>query len=184
MAEEYPYTGADIERVTGGYVNSGLLRMWISEGRLTPGPRAKSIRGGPRTFDSRAVLKAALMAELRKHGVSLTACQLCADYFEAAVASMDTATKGDSPGVPFYYVIRPESGEAFPLPANARNRPLHEIIGEHGPTVLILDIFEFMDSVGVALNDLGPADETEGTIQVRTPGTIQVRRKPLSEADD
>ena len=32
MPDEYSFTGEDIERVTGGYVNSGVLRMWVSEG--------------------------------------------------------------------------------------------------------------------------------------------------------
>ena len=118
---------------------------------MTPGPRAKSIRGGPRTFAGRTVLKAALMAELRKHGVSLSSCQECANYFEEAITA--TERDGNATFVPFYYLIEPDSGTAFPLPANARNEPLHKIIKEHGPTLLILDIFEFMDSVSAALDD-------------------------------
>jgi hypothetical protein len=87
------------------------------------------------------------MAELRKHGVSLSAAQECADYFEEAI----TATERTF--VPFYYLIEPDSGTAFPLPAKTRNEPLHKIIKEHGPTLLILDIFEFLDSVSTALDD-------------------------------
>ena len=78
MSEVFPYTGKDIAKATGGYVNSGVLRMWVSEGRLTAGGRASS-RGGPRTFSLPTVTKAVVMAELRKCGVSLGEAEKVAD---------------------------------------------------------------------------------------------------------
>ena len=147
MPDEYSFTGEDIKRVTGGYVNSGLLRMWISEGRLTPGPRAKSGRGGPRTFDTLTIFKVALMAELRKHGVSLLTCQKWADHFIEAIASANHKNDDDVLGLPLTYLIKAGSGTVTPISVNDRSESLHNIIRKYGPTLLIVDIPGILVSV-------------------------------------
>ena len=176
VVEEYPYTGEDINRVTGGYVKPGLLRMWISDGRLTPGPRAKSIRGGPRTFDKKTVFKVALMAQLRKHGVSLADCQDWAenflDHFTTITSGMDEDADQDPTSdalsplqrealrLPFYYVIKPDSGTVVPVTAPDWDAPMNEVLWKYGPSVLVIDIFGFLKLVSVAL-DSGSADDLE-----------------------
>ena len=154
VAEEYPYTGEDIDRVTGGYVNSGVLRMWVSEGRLTPGPRAKSIRGGPRTFNKITVFKAALMAELRKHGLRLPACQDWAEHFIENLKTFGGGGKDeDALRVPFFYVIKPDSGTVVPITGSDWEAPLNEIMFKYGPSVLVIDILGFLKFVSAALDD-------------------------------
>ena len=169
MVEEYPYTGADITRATNGYLKPGLLRMWISDGRLTPGPRAKSIRGGPRTFDKKTVFKAALMAELRKHGVSVRACQDWAEHFLDPFITITSGTDEDADQdrtsdalsplqrqalrAPFYYVIKPDSGMVVPVTAGDWEAPMNEVLWKYGPTVLVIDILGFLKSVSAALDD-------------------------------
>ena len=163
MAEEFPYTGEDIDRVTGGRVNSGVLRMWISEGLLAAGPRAKNIRGGPRTFDLPTVLKAALMAELRKHGLSLAASEEGADLvskdFEAA--GTGELKLEDYAKFPVFFVIRPDSDAVFQIPATEMDRPMHDVMSEYGPTVAIIDAVSFLMSVYLALfRGATPRDKT------------------------
>ena len=157
-------TGEDINRVTGGYVNPGLLRMWISEGRVKPGPRSKNIRGGPRTFDKITVIKAALMAELRKHGVTLPACQEWAEKFIQNLSTMTDGTVEDALNkVPLLYVIKPDSGTVFPITASQWEEPLNNIMFEYGPSVLIIDILAFVTSTSEALDASGLADDLEET---------------------
>ena len=154
VVDEYPYTGEDIRRVTKGYLKPGLLRMWISDGRLTPGPRAKSIQGGPRMFNKITVFKAGLMAELRKHGVSLPACQDWAEHFiENLKIFGGGGTAEDALRVPFFYVIKPDSGTVVPITASDWEKPLNEIMFKYGPSVLIIDILGFLKFVSAALDD-------------------------------
>ena len=167
MAEEYPYTGEDIDRVTGGYVNSGVLRMWVSEGWLTPGARAKSIRGGPRTFHRETVMKAVLMAELRKHGVSLPACDEWANYFAkhfwaaAPPAKIEFKTFIEFKTIPVCYVIKPNSGTVFPISGNDALQSLTNALDRYGPTFLIVDIIGLLRSAMEILDAGGPDDESE-----------------------
>ncbi len=94
MSKIFSYTGKDITRATNGYVNSGVLRMWVSEGRLTAGGRA-SRRGGPRTFSRPTVYKAVVMAELRKCGVTLDQAEKVAGKILATLKknqNLDTAS--------------------------------------------------------------------------------------------
>ena len=163
MAEEFPYTGEDIDRVTGGRVNSGVLRMWISEGLLAAGPRAKNIRGGPRTFDLPTVLKAALMAELRMHGLSLSASEEGADLvsqvFEVAETGNLELLEEEAAKIPVYFVIKPDSGAVFQIPVTEMDRSLHDLMTEYGPTVAIIDVISFSISLGGALvSGLTPRD--------------------------
>ena len=166
VTDEYPYTGEDIERVTDGYVNSGVLRMWVSQGWLKAGGRAKSIRGGPRTFARLTVFKAALMAKLRKHGASMATSQDYAEFFvkNLMAAKKLTATAKDQTAeeratvlediakTPFYFVIKPDSGTVFSIPVIERDKPLYKIIDMHGPIILVIDIIEFMRSVMAVLD--------------------------------
>ena len=64
------HTAREIEKATDGYVNSAVLRQWIMKGYIQAGPRAK-LPGGPRTFVMREVVKAVLIAELRRCGISM-----------------------------------------------------------------------------------------------------------------
>ena len=149
MAEEFPFTGEDIDRVTGGRVNSGVLRMWISEGRLKAGARAKNIRGGPRTFNWPTVLKAALMGELRNHGLSLPASDegavLVSRVFELAETGkveLEVAAK-----MPVYFVIKPDSGAFFQIPVTEMDQSLHDLMTQYGPIVAIIDVISFSTSL-------------------------------------
>ncbi|MHC4180150.1 MAG: hypothetical protein ACYSWU_21815 [Planctomycetota bacterium] len=155
MTEEYPYTGEDIDRVTGGYVNSGVLRMWVSEGWLTPGARAKSIRGGPRTFDRKTIFKAVFMAEMRKCGVSLSTCGKWADDLVKAALAKRRDT-------PVYYVIKPDSDTVFPIFSTLDSpSSLDEIAFDYGPTFLIIHILGLIKSTSAILDDYGPVDQSE-----------------------
>ena len=151
MSEAFVYTGYDIDRVTGGYVNSGVLRMWISERRLTPGPRAKS-RGGPRTFDRETIFKAAFMAELRKCGLGLETAQRGAEYFLETVRTLKgPSDKGWWETVPMYFAIKPGTDSVISIPADRAGKNLHGLMKEFGPTLLVVDVFSIVESVAKAL---------------------------------
>ena len=154
MTDEHPYTGADIERVTGGYVNSGVLRMWVSEGRVTAGPRAKSIRGGPRTFDGKTILKAALMAEFRKGGLSLLTAQQEAENFLETVRTLKgRSDKGWRQSLPMYFGIKPGTDSVIQIPANRAGKSLDGLMAEFGPTLLVVDVVTIVESVEKALGE-------------------------------
>ena len=153
MTDEYRYTGADIERVTGGYVNSGVLRMWISEGRLTAGPRAKSIRGGPRTFEVKTILKAALMAELRKCGLSLPTAQQEAENFLETVRTLKGRSDKGWQSVPLYFGINPGTDSVIRIPANRAGESFDGLMAEFGPTLLVVDVASIVESVKKALGE-------------------------------
>ncbi len=161
MAEEQPYTGEEIDRATGGYVNSGVLRMWVSEGWLTAGPRAKSIRGGPRTYHHKTVMKAVLMAELRKHGVSLPVCDEWANYFLKSISEVKTPADVNVLTVPVCYVIKPNTGTVFPVSATDSLESLNKLLARYGPTVLIVDIVGLLRSAMALLQAYDPADDLE-----------------------
>jgi hypothetical protein len=129
--------------------------MWISEGWLTPGARAKSIRGGPRTFDRKTIFKAVFMAEMRKCGVSLSTCGKWANDLVKAVWTKKR-------GSPVYYVIKPDSDTVLPISYSV-NSPssLGEIASQYGPTFLIIDILGLMKSTSAILDDYGPVDQSE-----------------------
>ena len=151
MGGEFVYTGDDIDRVTGGYVNSGVLRMWVSEGRLTRGPRAKS-RGGPRTFDSSTVIKAALMAELRKCGLSLLTAQYGAEYFlKTARTRRERSDKGWRQTLPMYFAIKPGADYVIPIHVHRADKSLDWLMKEFGPTLLVVDVLNIVQSVQKAL---------------------------------
>ena len=151
MDGEFVYTGDDIDRVTGGYVNSGVLRMWVSEGRLTRGPRAKS-RGGPRTFDSSTVIKAALMAELRKCGLSLLTAQHGAEYFlKTARTRWEQSDKVWQQTLPIYFAIKPGADYVIPIHGHRADKSLDWLMQAFGPTLLVVDVLNIVQSVQKAL---------------------------------
>ena len=81
------YTAREIEKATNGYVNSGVLRQWIVKGYIKAGPRVK-LPGGPRSFSHREVIKAALIADLRRCGINL---DYAADVAEQIASKDDRA---------------------------------------------------------------------------------------------
>ena len=142
-------------------MNSGVLRMWISERLLTPGPRAKS-QGGPRTFDRKTIFKAALMAELRKHGVGLSACEKWANKFMKAASMVRFDRDDEALRMPLYYVIKPDSSTVFSISLTDTSQSLYDFVTKHGPTILIVDILGLIKSTDAILNAYGPADVSEG----------------------
>ena len=156
MSEVFTYTGKDIERATGGYVNSGVLRMWVSEGRLKAGGRARS-RGGPRTFSAPTVTKAVLMAELRKCGVVLGRAEKLAEQFLRSMKKIQRLhSVSDEKGldaalldIPFYFAIKPATGEATAITGRNGIDLFRNVLAPFAPSVTIIYAFEIMQAIEV-----------------------------------
>ena len=160
MAEKFPYTGEDIDRVTGGRVNSGVLRMWVSEGLLTAGPRAKNIRGGPRTFNSMTVLKAGIMAELRKHGVGLGFAEQGALEFCNVSRALERGEDVEAGDAPLYYVIKPAEGTLTVIPARSADQSFGSVMDQIGPTALIVSVFPLVKGIVEAMDEMDRAKDS------------------------
>ena len=160
MSEAFPYKGKDIERATNGYVNSGVLRSWLSEGRLTAGGRKSDCRGGPRTFNWQSVLKVAVMAELRKCGVALDKADAWASLFVMmlATAVLDLADPAElhtidvgALDIPFYYAVNPESGEVTPISGDEAAKKFDDVVAGFGSSVVIIGTLSIINAVIGAL---------------------------------
>ncbi len=147
LSEKFPLTGKDIEVLSGGYVNSGVLRSWVSEGRVVTGERARG-RGGPRTFSLEESVKVTVMAELRKCGVPLDQAQKWGSEI-AAEHHLQFEIPGDFEGnreewpltQPAIYAIAPSTGDVIPImPGEAEENNFAEIIDRFGVSVTFIDI--------------------------------------------
>lgn len=154
MKKVLPYTGKDIERATDGYVNSGVLRKWVSEGRLTAGGRAHA-RGGPRTFSRPTLTKAVLMAELRKCGVALDRAEKLAAKFLRTMKkiqrhhSKSEQKKLDAAllDIPFYFAVNPRTGEATAITAHIGRDLFRTVMAPFAPSVTIIYAFDIVTAV-------------------------------------
>ncbi len=166
MSKVYPYTGKDIERASDGYVNSGVLRMWVSEGRLKAGGRAKG-RGGPRTFSRPTVTKAVMMAELRKCGASLDQAEKMANKFLAMMkkihsfhmASDDKGLDAAIIDLPLYFAIKPRTGVVTPITRDNGAKFFRDVMEPFGASVSFINVFEVMAAVDKGLG-LDPGSQT------------------------
>jgi hypothetical protein len=147
LSEDFPLTGKDIEVLTGGYVNSGVLRSWVSDRLVVTGDRARE-RGGPRTFSLEEAVKVAVMAELRKCGVPLDQAQKWGSEI-AAEQHLQFEIPGDFVGnreewprtQPAIYAIAPSTGDVIPImPGEAEENNFAEIIDRFGVSVIFIDI--------------------------------------------
>jgi hypothetical protein len=145
---EYPLTGKDIEVLSGGYVNSGVLRSWVSEGRVVTGERARG-RGGPRTFSLEESVKVTVMAELRKCGVPLDQAQkwgseIAAEHHRQFEIDKPGDLEGDREWLltqPVFYAITPSTGDVIPImPDEAVENSLGKIIDRFGVSVTFINI--------------------------------------------
>ena len=126
--ETFEFTGDHIEVVTGGYVNSGVRRQWIAQGRLTTGPR-RSAQGGARLFTFNEVLKAAFMARFRQTGASLDDSQKWAteavgsiDQLISTFARGGPLTRKQIAEAPLYFVVNHTSGTIAALTVQQGNK--------------------------------------------------------------
>ena len=55
--------------------------------------------------------------------------------------------------MPFFYVIKPDSGTVVPITVSDWEAPLNEIMFKYGPSVLVIDILGFLKFVSAALDD-------------------------------
>jgi DNA-binding transcriptional MerR regulator len=115
-SDTFEFTGDHIEVVTGGYVNSGVRRQWIAQGRLTTGPR-RSAQGGARLFTFNEVLKAAFMGRFRQTGASLDDSQKWATGAVGSIDSLISAFARDGSvtieqiaQAPLYFVVNHANG--------------------------------------------------------------------------
>ena len=123
------FTAREIEKATDGYVNSGVLRQWIMKGYIEAGPRVKLL-GGPRTFSSREVVKAVLIAELRRSGLSLEG---------AANSAEQIARHDDQRGHSIYWVlVDPQRNRVTPITLSHSDLPFGEVLPE-ADSVLVLN---------------------------------------------
>lgn len=138
----HEYLAEDIEKATDGYVNSGVLRMWTSQGLIKAGHKAK-LPGGPRTFNIYAVMKAALMAKLRTCGLSLDTAEYWAQYFyDEMHKEPGYRTREKLQDQVMYYGIKPETGKVYPIPLKEIEKTAFELLQIYGPLVIVLDIVE------------------------------------------
>ena len=123
------FTATEIEKATDGYVNSGVLRQWIMKGHIKAGPRVK-LPGGPRSFSMREVVKAILIAELRRSGLSLE----CAGNSAEQIARHD-----DQRGSPIYWVlVDPQRNRVSPITLSDGDLPFGELVPS-ADSVLVLN---------------------------------------------
>ena len=113
------FTAREIEKATGGYVNSGVLRQWIMKGYIKAGPRVK-LPGGPRSFSSREVIKAMLIAELRRSGFSLEG---------AGKSAEQIARHDDQRGDSIYWVlVDPQRNRVTPITLSDGDLPFGQLV--------------------------------------------------------
>jgi len=155
VSEWFPFDGKDIEEITGGYVNSGVLRSWVSEGRVKADGRARA-RGGARTFGLHTTAKVALMAELRKSGVSLDLSQHWAEEFWIAHnKSSEVLTTGDihrhrvyMKKRPYFYAIEPQTRRVSAITYDEANqRSFRDVVKDFGFSVTIIDLVGLLMSI-------------------------------------
>ena len=155
MTEVFAYKGKDIARITDGYVNSGVLRSWVSEGRVAAGGRSGG-RGGPRTFSWPTVVKVAVMAELRKCGVPLDQAEEWAVEFFAGVDWFRKPSERDSDAsrllkAHFYYAIKPKTGTVVPIIAREAANTFGEVMARFGSSITIINMLEIVNAASAAL---------------------------------
>ncbi len=123
------FTAREIEKATDGYVNSGVLRQWIMKGYIEAGPRVK-LPGGPRSFSMREVVKAILIAELRRSGLSLEG---------AGNSAEQIARHDDQRGSPIYWVlVDPQRNRVTPITLSDSDLPFGELVPS-ADSVLVLN---------------------------------------------
>ena len=123
------FTAREIEKATDGYVNSGVLRQWIMKGYIKAGPRVK-LPGGPRSFSMREVVKAILIAELRRSGLSLEG---------AGNSAEQIARHDDQRGSPIYWVlVDPQRNRVTPITLSDGDLPFGELVPS-ADSVLVLN---------------------------------------------
>ncbi len=123
------FTAVEIEKATDGYVNSGVLRQWIMKGYIKAGPRVK-LPGGPRSFSMREVVKAILIAELRRSGLSLEG---------AGNSAEQIARHDDQRGSPIYWVlVDPQRNRVTPITLSDGDLPFGELVPS-ADSVLVLN---------------------------------------------
>jgi len=146
----HKYLAEDIENATDGYVNSGVLRMWTSQGLIKAGRKAK-LPGGPRTFNISAVMKAALMAKLRTCGLSLDTAEYWAQYFyDEMHMEPGYRTREQLQDQVMYYGIKPETGKVYPILLKEIEKSAYGLMETYGPLVIILDIVETVHYAKIA----------------------------------
>ena len=137
------YTAREIEKATDGYVNSGVLRQYIMKGYIEAGPRAK-LPGGPRTFEIREVVKAVLIAELRRCGISLEVASNSAEQ----IARHDDQRKkrrADEPGGNHiqFVLVDPQRNRVSPITLNDADLPFGDLVS--GDSVVVLNYVNFCE---------------------------------------
>ncbi len=143
-------TAQEIEKVTDGYVNSGVLRQWVMKGYIEAGPRAK-LSGGPRTFTHREGTKAALIAELRRCGISL---EVASERAEQISRQSDRRFKKRQAGQPedrasgiYFVLVNPHRDQVIPLTLSDSRRPFGDLVPE-------IDSFLVLNYVNIAMRVL------------------------------
>jgi hypothetical protein len=131
------FTAREIEKATDGYVNSGVLRQWIMKGYIEAGPRAK-LPGGPRTFVIREVVKAVLIAELRRCGISLEVASNSAEQI-ARHDDQHMKRKADEPGGSHihFVLVDPQRNRVSPITLSESSLPFVSLVS--GDSVLVLN---------------------------------------------
>ena len=137
------FTAREIEKATDGYVNSGVLRQWIMKGYIEAGPRAK-LPGGPRTFEMREVVKAVLMAELRRCGISLEAASNSAEQI-ARHDDQHNKRKADEPRGNYiqFVLVDPQRNRVSPITLNDADLPFGNLVS--GDSVLVLNYVSILE---------------------------------------
>ncbi len=132
------YTAREIEKATDGYVNSGVLRQWIMKGYIEAGPRAK-LPGGPRTFVMREVVKAVLIAELRRCGISMEVASNSAEQIARHDDQSEKRQADEPGGSPIFFVlVDPQRNRVTPITLSDSDLPFGELMRE-ADSVLVLN---------------------------------------------
>ena len=132
------HTAREIEKATDGYVNSGVLRQWVMKGYIKAGPRAK-LPGGPRTFEMREVVKAVLIAELRRCGISM---EVASDSAEQIACHDDRSEKPRGGHIQFV-LVDPQRNRVTPITLNESDLPFGDLVS--GDSVVVLNYVNFCE---------------------------------------
>ena len=99
-----------------------------------------------------ATAVAALMAELRKCGLSLLTAQHGAEYFlKTARTRRERSDKGWRQTLPMYFAIKPGADYVIPIHVHRADKSLDWLMKESGPTLLVVDVLSIVKSVEKAL---------------------------------
>ena len=124
-------TAPEIEKASLGYVNSGVLRQWIVKGYIEAGPKAKRA-GGPRTFTHREGVKAALIAEFRRCGISLETAASAAELISQTADERFKRHQAGDPTDPaegiYYILINVQRDEVIPITLRDARRPFGDLV--------------------------------------------------------